>query len=61
MTIGEKLTRARGARSRKEVAYALGVSVSAIERYESNAGVPRDEVKIRMANYFNVSMQFLFL
>lgn len=60
MTIGERLTKARGARSREEVAFNVGVSVSAISNYENDARVPRDQVKIRLARYYGTTVQDLF-
>lgn len=60
MTIGQKLAAARGDRSREQVAQAVGISTSAVSMYESGARVPRDEIKVRLAGYFGVSVQSLF-
>lgn len=60
MTIAEKLIKARGGRSREEVATAIGVTISAISMYENGARVPRDEIKIRIADYYNTTVQELF-
>lgn len=60
MSIAEKLIAARGNRSRDEVANAVGVSVSAISMYENGDRVPRDEIKIKMADYFKTTVQELF-
>lgn len=60
MTFAEKLVIARGNRTREEVAAAVGVSVSAIGMYEAGARVPRDEIKVRFASYFNTTVQELF-
>lgn len=60
MTTAEKLVFARGKRSRDEVAKAVGVSLSAIAMYESGARVPRDEIKVKLADYFGTSVQSLF-
>lgn len=61
MTTAEKLVAARGKRSREEVAKAIGVSLSAVYQYETGVRVPRDEIKVRLADYFGASIQFLFL
>lgn len=61
MTTAEKLIKARGNRTREEVANAIGVSISAMAMYETGARVPRDEIKIRLANYYNTTVQYLFL
>lgn len=60
MTIAEKLVSARGTKSREEVAKAVGISVSAISMYETGARVPRDEIKVKLADYFGTSVQSLF-
>lgn len=60
MTTAEKLVAARGKKSREEVAKAIGISLSAISMYETGARVPRDEIKVRLADYFGTSVQSLF-
>ena len=54
MTIGEKLVALREGRSQKEVAEALGISQSALCQYETDERVPRDEIKVRLSNYYGV-------
>jgi len=49
---GEKLSRLRGNRSRAEVANAVGISISALTMYELGNRTPRDEIKVRLANYY---------
>ena len=58
--IAKKLVELRGKRSRDKVAEDLGISVSAIAMYETGARIPRDELKMRIAQYYNVSVEFLF-
>ena len=60
MTIAEKLVKARGARRREEVAAAVGVSLSAISMYECGVRVPRDETKVKLADYYGMTVQDLF-
>lgn len=60
MTIGEKLIALREKRSQKEVAEAIDVCRSALSMYEQNERVPRDEIKIRISNYYGVTVQELF-
>lgn len=60
MSIGEKLATLRGTRTQEEVAKACGISTSALSMYELNERVPRDEVKIRLASYYEVSIESLF-
>ena len=59
--MNEKLIALRGKRSQDEVAKALGISVSALSMYEQGNRIPRDEVKIRMADYYKISIESLFL
>lgn len=59
--MNEKLIELRGNRSQEEVAKALGVSVSALSMYEQGNRIPRDEIKIRMAEYYGISLDALFL
>lgn len=58
--IGKRLVELRGTRSQTEVANAVNVSLSAIKNYESGLRMPRDEIKIRLAKYFNASVDSIF-
>lgn len=58
--VAKKLMVLRGDRSRDEVAAAVGVSVSALQMYENGQRMPKDEIKIRLAAYYKVTVQFLF-
>ena len=58
--IGERLVELRGKRSQTEVANACGISLSAIGMYERGERVPRDEIKIKLARFYNVSVEELF-
>ena len=59
--IAEKLIGLRGKKSREEVAKALGLSISAISMYENGERIPRDSIKIKIANYYNKSVQEICL
>lgn len=58
--MAEKLRELRGNRRREEVAVALGISYSALVSYETGERVPRDEVKIRISNYYKKPIQEIF-
>ena len=58
--IGQRLIKLRGDRKREEVAEAIGVSKSAIAMYEAGERVPRDSLKLKIANYYNKSVQEIF-
>lgn len=58
--IGQKLVKLRGGRTREEVANAIGVSLSAIQMYENGQRIPQDVIKLRLADYYNTSVDELF-
>ena len=58
--IGVRLIALRGEKSRTEVAEKVGVSVSALQMYENGERIPRDEIKIRLANYYNQTVESIF-
>ena len=55
-----KLIKLRGKRSQEEVATAVGISKSALSMYENGERIPRDEIKIRLARYYNESVESIF-
>lgn len=46
--------------SPEKVANDIGISTSSYCKYESGLRIPRDEVKEKIANYFNRSVGFIF-
>lgn len=60
MSIGEKLRQLRGDTTQEAVASGIGVTKSAYAMYERDERVPRDEVKVRISNFYGVSVQDLF-
>ena len=58
--VGEKLKETRGDRPRETVAAALGISLSALAMYERGERIPRDEIKVKIASYYNKTVQELF-
>ena len=60
MTVAERLIKARGDKKREEVASAIGVSLSAITMYENGERIPSDETKIKLAEFYNKTVQELF-
>ena len=60
MSIGEKLKRLRGDKTRVEVANALGIALSTLTMYENNNRVPRDEIKVRISKYYGTPIEELF-
>jgi len=43
-----------------EVAKALGIPTTTYNAYETGQNVPRDEMKLKIADYFDRSVQFIF-
>ena len=60
MSVGEKLKELRGNKSQEAIANEIGITKSSWAMYERGERTPRDEVKIRIASYFNESVQEIF-
>lgn len=60
MTTGQKLRALRGDRTQKSVARDLKITPSALSMYEKDNRVPRDEIKVRLANYYSQGVAALF-
>lgn len=58
--IAKKLRELRGDRSREEVAKALHISISALTMYETGARMPRDEIKVALAQFYETTVGELF-
>ena len=58
--IGKKLRTLRGSRNISEVAEVVGVVPSAISMYEAGERIPRDNVKVKLAHYYGVSVESIF-
>lgn len=58
--IGAKLRELRGNRSIAEAAAGIGVSVSALSMYENGERIPRDDIKISIADYYKRPIQKIF-
>ena len=60
LTAGERLRSLRGSRSQEEVAEAIGISQASYSAYENGLRTPRDDVKVRIADYYNRTVGFIF-
>ncbi len=58
--IAKRLIELRGENTREWLADKLGLSVSAIKMYESGSRIPKDDIKIRIANLFGKTVQEIF-
>lgn len=55
-----KLRALRGDKTQAYIASQLGISPSSWAMYENGDRIPRDEVKIQIAAYFNTTVQEIF-
>lgn len=62
MTVGEKLKKIREEKglSVDDVAQDLDLTRQAIYNYEADMRIPRDEIKIKLANYYKKSIEEIF-
>jgi transcriptional regulator with XRE-family HTH domain len=61
-TVAERIKDARKAKgcTVEELAKACGITDSAVQMYECGQRIPRDSIKILMADYFGMTVQELF-
>ncbi len=59
-TIGDRLKVLRGNRKMEDVSNAIGISRSALSMYESGHRIPRDEIKVKIATFYNTSIETIF-
>lgn len=60
MTIGQKLIKLRGSKTQREIAEAVGITVSALSNYENDYRTPKDEVKKKLCFYYKKSIEEIF-
>lgn len=58
--IGKRLIALRGNNTQSKVAKDIGISVSALAMYESGERIPRDNIKIRLAEYYSKPISVIF-
>jgi len=59
--IGERLKKLRidGKLTQDDLATIIGVNKSAVSHYETNKDDPSDKIKVEIARYFNISLDYL--
>lgn len=60
MSVGQKLRALRGDKTQKKVADDLKITKSSLAMYERDKRIPRDEIKVRIADYFGETVQSIF-
>lgn len=58
--MAEKLIELRGDRSQEEIAKKLQISKSALGMYETGKRIPRDSIKLRIAEFYHVAIEDIF-
>ena len=58
--MGRRLKKLRGNKRQSDVAKAVNITRNALANYESGIRIPIDDVKARLANYYNVPLESIF-
>ena len=58
--IGRRLRKLRGDKTQAQVADDLGISTSAVGSYELGERVPRDKLKVKIAKYYDTTVEAIF-
>ena len=58
--IGRRLIEARGSMTQRGAAEKIGIGRSALAMYEAGHRIPKDDIKIRIAEVYGQSVQALF-
>ena len=58
--VGERLRKLRGKKTLEEVGKALEVTSMAVSMWERGERTPNDVMKVRIANYYNRSVNTIF-
>lgn len=56
----KRLVELRGEKSQSEVAKAIGIATSTLGMYETGQRIPRDSIKIALAEYYGTTVQEIF-
>lgn len=60
IAVGQRLRNLRGDKTLDEVAKALGVTSMAVSLWERGERIPNDDIKIKIASYYNSSVTDIF-
>ncbi|HDR7871477.1 TPA: helix-turn-helix transcriptional regulator [Bacillus wiedmannii] len=58
--VAENLVSLRNGKSREKVAEEIGISVSTLQMYENAKRIPKDSIKVKLANFYGVTVQSIF-
>jgi len=57
---GRRLVKLRGKKSQEEAAKGIGIATSTLGMYETERRIPRDSIKMAIANYYGTTVQDIF-
>lgn len=57
---GKRLINLRGEKSQAEVAKSVGIATSTLGMYETEQRMPRDPIKVALAEYYGSTVQEIF-
>lgn len=57
---GKILISLRGNKTQEKVAKDLGIATSTLGMYETEKRIPRDSIKLRIAEYYGKPIQYIF-
>lgn len=57
---GKRLVALRKEKSQAEVAKSIGIATSTLGMYETEQRMPRDSIKIALADYYGTTVQKIF-
>lgn len=60
LKIGKRLSELRGNKPQDIVSNAVGISRSALSMYEQGNRIPRDEIKVKLAKFYGMTVQEIF-
>lgn len=58
--VGKRLRKLRGDKTQAEVAKDLNISPAAVSAYENGDRVPRDQLKKKIAKYYDTTVEAIF-
>lgn len=58
--VGDRLVMLRGDKTQREVADSVGIAKSALCMYETGKRIPKDDIKVKLADYYGVPVQNIF-
>ena len=59
-SVSEILKRLRGNKSLTATANEIGITPSALSNYEAGIRIPRDQTKVKIANYYGKTVESIF-